>query len=283
LLTQTAPGGILFLPDNNLAIGGQGGGAATGHIFEITNTGASVATVTTPSNGTNFDGSHHLALSSNSPTATLYTLCNGECGANFSQTTLVGGRRQNATTGTNITVVGGAGVTKTDVRGSHITAHGIMGPRPTAAAQELWEQPPSTERRLHQLLPVVPAHGLTFDPKTNDIVFNSGNEVDQFDPTGGTVVSTFTDTNTSDEFDQSAVDGNGHLFVAPNNGNLLGIDYDSPKLICTGASAESFLVVNLDDTPPCRDRERRRPSSRARWCCSPPASSGSACWGRNRV
>jgi len=39
------------------------------------------------------------------------------------------------------------------------------------------------------------------------------------------------------------VDGNGHLFVAPNNGNLLGIDYDTTKLIGTGTSAESFLVA----------------------------------------
>jgi hypothetical protein len=67
--------GILFLPDNNLAIGGQGGGAATGYIFEITNTGTTVATVTTPSNGT------------------------------------------------NITAVGGAGVTNTDVRGLIFDPH----------------------------------------------------------------------------------------------------------------------------------------------------------------
>jgi hypothetical protein len=60
----------------------------------------------------------------------------------------------------------------------------------------------------------------------------------------------FTDANTSDEFDQSAVDRNGHLFVASNNGNLLGIDYDSTKLIGTSTSAESFLVANLDDIAP---------------------------------
>jgi hypothetical protein len=128
-----------------------------------------------------------------------------------------------------------------------------MGPRPTAAPRELWGQPPSTKRRLHQLLPVVPAHGLTFDPLTNDIVFSSGNEVDQLDqldPRSGTAVSTFTDANTSDEFGQSAVDGNGHLFVASNNGNLLGIDYDCTKLIGTSTSAESFLVANLDDNAP---------------------------------
>jgi hypothetical protein len=79
---------------------------------------------------------------------------------------------------------------------------------------------------------------------------SSAAEVDQLDPTSGTAVSTFTDANTSDEFDQSAVDRNGHLFVASNNGNLLGIDYDCTKLIGTGTSAESFLMANLDDIAP---------------------------------
>ena len=71
---------------------------------------------------------------------------------------------------------------KRRVRGLILNPHNsIMVPRPTAAPRELWGQPPSTKRRLHQLLPVVLAHGLTFDPLTNDIVFNSGNEVDQLD------------------------------------------------------------------------------------------------------
>jgi hypothetical protein len=105
------------------------------------------------------------------------------------------------------------------------------------------------------MLSGVPAHGLTFDPTTNDIVFNSGNEVDQFDPTSGTAVSTFTDANTSDEFGQSAVDRNGHLFVASKNGNLLGIDYDCTKLIGTSTSAEG----NLDDNALSGSRAQSTP------------------------
>jgi hypothetical protein len=69
---------IRFLPDSNLAIGGQGDGAATGHIFEITNTGTSVATVTAPSNGTNFDGSHHLASNSQRRPCTRSATANAE-------------------------------------------------------------------------------------------------------------------------------------------------------------------------------------------------------------
>jgi hypothetical protein len=70
--------GVLFLPDGNLAIAGQNGGGTDAQIHEITTAGAAVANVNTPSNGTNFDGSYNLALSSNSATATLYTMCNGE-------------------------------------------------------------------------------------------------------------------------------------------------------------------------------------------------------------
>jgi hypothetical protein len=94
---------LLFLPDGNLAVGGQAGGGTDAQIHEITTAGAVVANVNTPSNGTNFDGSYHLARSSSSPTATQYTVCNGECGANLSRTILTGGglmnRHQHTVTG----------------------------------------------------------------------------------------------------------------------------------------------------------------------------------------
>jgi hypothetical protein len=260
IATTAGADGLLFLPDNNLAVGGQAGGGSAGHIFEVTTAGASVATVTMPGNGTNFDGSYHLALSSNSPTATLYTLCNGECGANLSSTTLVGGGLQNGTTGTNITVVGGAGVTSTDVRGLIFDPHNSTWYYGTAVDGSTsgtfgTVTFSGTQATLHQLLSGVPAHGLTFDPFTNDIIFSSGNVVDQFDPTSGIIVSTFTDTNNpGDHFDQSAVDGAGHLFVASNNGNLVGIDYDSATgHLINGAGstvAEKFLASSLDDIAP---------------------------------
>ena len=108
---------------------------------------------------------------------------------------------------------------------------------------------PGNTATLTQLLSNVPAHGLTFDPFTNDIIFSSGNMIDQFDPTSGMIVSTFTGL-AGDAYDQSAADGHGHLFVASNNGNLVGLDYDSTGLIGTGSSAEKFLAANLDDIAP---------------------------------
>src|SRR6516164_1878384 len=230
IATTTGADGILFLPDGNLAIGGQGGGGGGAQIHEITTGGVAVANVNTLFNGSTFDGSYHLALSSNSPTATLYSMCNGECGANLSRTTLAGGGLQNATTATNIAVTGGV---SHDVRGlifdpvNSTWYYGTAGDGSTSGDFGTVSFN-GTTATLTRLLSDVPAHGLTFDPFTNDIIFSSGNVVDQFDPTSGTIVSTFTDTNNpGDHFDQSAVDGAGHLFVASNNGNLVGIDYDS--------------------------------------------------------
>jgi hypothetical protein len=53
-----------------------------------------------------------------------------------------------------------------------------------------------------------------------------------------------------DQYDQSAADGKGHLFVASNNGNLVGLDYDASALINTGTHGESFLRSSLDDIAP---------------------------------
>ena len=243
--------GLLFLPDGNLAIGGQNANNPA-QVHEITTGGAAVASVSTTAAS---NGSYHLALSSNSPTATLYTLCNGNCGANFTRFTLVGGGLSGS--GTDITVTGG---TSQDIRGlvfdpaNGTWYYGTAGDGSTAGTFGTVSFSGNTAT-LTQLLSNVPAHGLTFDPFTNDIIFSSANVVDQFDPTSGTVVSTFTDTNNpGDHFDQSAVDGAGHLFVASNNGNLVGIDYDSAAGHLIGGAgstvAEQFLAGSLDDIAP---------------------------------
>ena len=282
IATTTGADGILFLPDGNLAIGGQGGGGGGAQIHEITTGGVAVANVNTPFNGSTFDGSYHLALSSNSPTATLYTLCNGECGANFSRTTLVGSGLQNGTTATNITVNGG---TSQDVRGLIFDPvngkwyYGTAGDGSTAGTFGTVTFGPGNTATLTQLLSNVPAHGLTFDPFTNDIIFSSGNMIDQFDPTSGMIVSTFTGL-AGDAYDQSAADGHGHLFVASNNGNLVGLDYDSTGLIGTGSSAEKFLAANLDDIAPLSGAGATptpEPASLALLATGP--SSGSVCSG----
>jgi hypothetical protein len=244
--------GLLFLPDGNLAVGGQGGGGATpAQVHEITTAGASVANANTPVNSGVADGSYHLALSSNSPTATLYSLCNGECGANFARFTLVGGGLVNGSTGTNITVTGGV---SHDIRGlifdpsNGTWYYGTAGDGSTSGDFGTVSFS-GTTATLTRLLAGVPAHGLTFDPFTNDIIFSSANLVEQFHPGTSTVVSTFTGPG-GDAYDQSAADGKGHLFVASNNGNLLGLDYDASGLINTGTHGEAFLASNLDDIAP---------------------------------
>jgi hypothetical protein len=244
--------GLLFLPDGNLAIGGQNINNPA-QVHEITTGGTAVASVSTTAAS---NGSYHLALSSNASNATLYTLCNGNCGANFTRFTLSGGGLSGV--GTDITVSGG---TSQDVRGIIFDPvnskwyYGTAGDGSTAGTFGTVTFGPGNTATLTQILSNVPAHGLTFDPFTNDIIFSSGNVVDQFDPTSGTIVSTFTDTNNpGDHFDQSAVDGAGHLFLASNNGNLVGIDYDSATgHLINGAGstvAEKFLAGSLDDIAP---------------------------------
>jgi len=237
--------GLLFLPDGNLAIAGQNANNPA-QVHEITTGGAAVNSVSTTAAS---NGSYHLALSSNASNATLYTLCNGNCTNNFTRFTLVSGGLSGV--GTDITVTGG---TSQDVRGLVFDPnngkwyYGTAGDGSTAGTFGTVSFS-GTTATLTQILSNVPAHGLTFDPFTGDIIFSSGNVVDQFDPSSNTVISSFTGL-AGDAYDQSAADGNGHLFVASNNGNLVGLDYDSTGHIGSGSSAEKFLAGSLDDIAP---------------------------------
>jgi len=249
IATTAGADGLLFLPDGNLAVAGQNANSPA-QVHEITTGGAGVTSVSTTAAS---NGSYHLALSSNLPTATLYTMCNGNCGANLTQFTLAAGGLSGV--GTDITVSGG---TSQDVRGIIFDPvngkwyYGTAGDGSTAGTFGTISFS-GTTATLTQILSNVPAHGLTFDPFTNDIIFSSSNVVDQFDPTTNTIVSSFTGL-AGDAYDQSAADGNGHLFVASNNGNLVGLDYDSATGHLIGGigatSAEKFLATNLDDIAP---------------------------------
>jgi hypothetical protein len=239
--------GLLFLPDGNLAIAGQNANNPA-QVHEITKLGAPVTSAATTASS---NGSYHLAL--NNAGTNLFSLCNTNCGSNFTQFTLAGGGLSGA--GVDITVSGGPGSQQvtglifnpsngkwyygTAVDGSTSGDFGTVAFSGTTAT-------------LTRLLSGVPSHGLTFDPFTNDIIMSSGNLVEQFDPTvgaNGAVVSTFMGPG-GDQYDQSAADGKGHLFVASNNGNLVGLDYDASALINTGTHGESFLRSSLDDIAP---------------------------------
>jgi hypothetical protein len=94
-------------------------------------------------------------------------------------------------------------------------------------------------------------HGMDYDPVTGDIILVGGNELEQYDPSTGTIVSTLTLAGGQD-FDQGAVDGAEHLFWADNNGKLLFIDFSNTHLI---GDANNFVSDNafkgqLDDIAP---------------------------------
>ena len=95
------------------------------------------------------------------------------------------------------------------------------------------------------------AHGITYDPFTGDFIVVGGNEIAQIN-TSGVIVSKRSFTGYSAAFDQASVDGQGHLFVANNDGNLLFVDYSATGLIgdTSDFSAKHFLASYLDDIAP---------------------------------
>jgi hypothetical protein len=237
--------GLLFAPDGNLIIAGQG----TDQLHEITTGGVAVSTV---SAGT---GAYHLGLSGSG--TTLYTLWNGPGSGGstaIAATALSGGGLSVA--GTPYTVSCAVGTSCiTDVRGVvfdpvngkwyySTAADGASGTFGTVVFNDV-----THTATLTQLLSGVFAHGVSFDPFTKDIIMNSAGTLEQFDPVSGTIVSTLTGIGS---FDQAAEDGKGHLFVASNSGFLEFVDYDATGLIGAAGNftAEPFLIGSLDDIAP---------------------------------
>ena len=96
------------------------------------------------------------------------------------------------------------------------------------------------------------AHGMDYDPFTGDLIVCGGITCVQIDPNSPTsIVSTFTGIN-GEQFDQGAVDGNGDLFWADNNGKLLFIDYANTSLIGDSSNfvSNNFYMSYLDDIAP---------------------------------
>lgn len=244
--------GLLFAPDGNLLVGGQGNGV----VNEIPKTGP--VPIAVQATGT---GSYHLALSSDAANAILYSMWNGPGGGGSTAIGAIqlsgGGLTASTDLGgyTVLCAAGSPGCSK-DVRGVILDTHtgtwyygtaSDVGPGDFGTV--VFDDVAKTAT-LTPILTGVPAHGVTFDPFTNDIIFSQGNQIDQFDPTSGTIVSSLFGA-AGDHFDQSAVDGKGHLFVASNNGNLEFADYASTGRIGTSSfTNEQFLNFSLDDVAP---------------------------------
>ena len=103
-----------------------------------------------------------------------------------------------------------------------------------------------------RLLDDVPAHGLTFDPFTGNMIISSGNEMQQLSISGSTVTQVGPTLVIAGQYDQTAVDGKGHLFGASNDGTLAFVDYDASGQIGDASNfvSSTFLANNLDDVAP---------------------------------
>jgi len=240
LASTSGADGLLFAPNGNLLVAGQGN-----NLTEVTPAGAIVGTIAP--GGPSF----HLALTSNAPNALIYNLGNGGCGNTcISAATLSGGGI--SANGVAYTV---SGAFSLDVRGLALdptTGIWYYGTAPDGGAGDFGTvvfNNATHTATLTRLLTGVFAHGLTFDPFTGDIIMSSAGTIQQFHPATGTIIST---ASGAGNFDQSAVDGNGHLFLASNSGNLDFIDYDATGLI--GAAGDfhgsQFLAFSLDDIAP---------------------------------
>jgi hypothetical protein len=234
--------GLLFAPDGNLLVAGQGN-----NLTEVTPGGTIVKTIAPGG------GSFHLALTSSAPNALVYNLNNGGCGNNcISAVTLSsGGLSLNGVLYTTIPCAG----CSADVRGVILNTNNntwYYGTAPDGGSGEFGTvvfNDTLHTATLTRLKTGLFAHGLTFDPFTNDVIVNSAGTVQQLDAAGN-ILSSFTAAGNT--FDQGAADGKGHLFVASNNGNLLFIDYDATGLIGAGSNFTNtqFLAGALDDIAP---------------------------------
>ena len=106
----------------------------------------------------------------------------------------------------------------------------------------------TTSRRMEN---VPAAHGMVFDRFTGDLLLFGSNHITQVDPNTMKVVSDL-EIKASVTLDQGTVDGNGYVFVASNSGHLVFVDYSGSKKIAAAGNTVvvKFLASSLDDVAP---------------------------------
>ena len=94
------------------------------------------------------------------------------------------------------------------------------------------------------------AHGMVYDPFTDSLILGGDSHITQVSLTTLAVVHDLTVT--GDTFDQGAVDGNGHLFWADNNGRFFFMDYSTTGDVGSASNfvSNDFFKGSLDDIAP---------------------------------
>ena len=226
--TTNGADGIIFAPDGDLLVGGQGD-----RVHKVDPTTGTVTTRT--AGGTQ---SYHLALDFNGlrfwsagiPGALAEVPLNPF--ANGVARTLSGDD-------TSITSISFDNAGNGYYTASNSGGHGNFGRINLATF--------TTQRVMTN---VAAAHGMAFDKYTGHLMLFGDSHVTQIDPATMTVVSDRAFPNLG--FDQGTVDGSGHAFVASNNGYLLFIDYYASQKIGDPSNVVTtpYLDSCLDDVAP---------------------------------
>jgi len=227
--------GIVFTSDGFLAVGGQG---PTVHRVNPT-TGA----FTSQTTGANGPDAFHMSVA---PSGNIIAASIPGQPVKFNSTL--------TNTGTPLTFLGGQdSVLDTIVfdkngQGWYTDSSGGGNGNFGKVNLDLVNNTYSTQRTMTN---VPAAHGAAYDSFSDTIILFGDGHISQVDPySGGTSLlhdlSGFAGT-----FDQGAVDGQGHIFAANNNGNLTFIDISGTgNLNSATFISTQFLATDLDDVAP---------------------------------
>ncbi len=240
ITTTNGADGIIFAPDGDLLVGGQG----NGHVSKVKISDGSITTATA-----NVSGQYHLALSPDG-TKAYATAIPGALGyVNLSPGFSNGGSITLSGSDTSITSLafdpdGNAYYTTAGAGGT-----GSVG-RITFSG--------STATTTRILTGVPAAHGMVYDSYSGKLDLFGSHHVTQLNLDSG--LTTWSDLNVTGndsrnhafQFDQGAPDGKGHLYVADNNGDLLFVDYQASNKVgdVSNFVAHEFLADTLDDIAP---------------------------------
>ena len=235
--------GIIFSTNGNLLVGGQNSGL----VHEVTSGG-----VVANSRATNTGQSFHLALNPNNAQngAGAVVWSTGIPGT-LSSLALTGGALlsngvahaiTNAATGSPYAITSLA----FDLAGkAYFTSSGGGGVGDFGTIDLNTFQATVIQSNLPA------AHGMQFDPFTGDLVLFGSNHISQI-ATGALGVLKSDLTLVGNNFDQGAVDGFGHMYVADNNGKLFFMDYTNAGLVGDASNFiyNKFFKAFLDDIAP---------------------------------
>jgi hypothetical protein len=232
--------GIVFLPNGNLAVAGQ----SFGVVHEVTTGGAILASTAANAGG---GGAFHLALDPSG--GTLYaTGIPGDAGA-----LAIGGGSPSLTTPGVFHDVTGSANTLTSLAfvpgfGWYYTASGPGGNGSFGTVSGVGGAGNYVTSQLFG--GVEAAHGMVYDPFTGNLILMGDEQIAQYDPTTNSFLSFF--NLSGGTFDQGTVDGQGHLFAARNDGNLVFLDYSTTGFVGNANNfwSSQFLNSFLDDVAP---------------------------------